>query len=135
MDEGTSNERYTFKVPSVPKIVYPSPNVKCYYNSTIFSGDLYTKKTKSYPSGAAASGTSAAPAAATSSSSSTSDSDSSQPYADWVFAVDAAQSINGGVDVPDCFTMNNGVDGARVTKGYTVEPISNFCSCAYANYH
>ena len=126
VDAGTDTERYTFKASSVSKNTFPSPNIKCYYNQTTFSGDLYTKKPKSYPAGAAASSTSAPSASSTS---------SSQPYADWGFAVDAAQSMNGGVDVPDCYTWNDGVDGDRVTNGYNVEPMSSFCSCAYANYH
>ena len=132
VDAGTATERYTFKAGSVPKISYPSPNIKCYYNQTTFSGDLYTKKPKAYPSGAAASSsTSAAPSAAATNT----NSDQDAQYADWGFAVDAAQSMGGGVDVPDCYNWNNGVDGSRVMAGYEIQPMSSFCSCAYANYH
>lgn len=126
------NERYTFKAYNVQKIVFPTANIKCYYNDTTFSGDLYTKKAKSYTSGAAASAASAAPAAATSST--TDQPGMSQAYPEWGFAVDAAQSIDGGVDVPECFNWSNGLDGDRVTQGYSAEPIGDFCSCAYANY-
>ena len=136
MDAGTDNERYTFKANSVPKSVFPTPNIKCYYNETTFSGDIYTKKPKTYPSGgvAASSSISTAPAATATSSTAASSGGSSQSYADWGFAVDAAQSIGGGVDVPECYNWANGVDGDRVTNGYTSEPVGSFCSCAYANY-
>ena len=131
VDAGTDNERYTFKASSVPKITFPAANIKCYYNETTFSGDLYTKKPKTYPSGASAS--SAAPAAATSAAGG-SGSGSGVAYADWGFAVDAQQSIGGGVDVPECYSWNNGADGSRVEQGYSTQPMGSFCSCAYANY-
>lgn len=130
-DAGTGNERYTFTAQSVPKVVYPSANIKCYYNETTFSGDLYTKKSKTYPAGSSSSSTTSSAATA----SSTAVGSSNQPlFADWGFAVDATQSIGGGVDVPECYTWNNGVDGDRVTTGYTSEPVGSFCSCAYANF-
>lgn len=133
LDAGGNNERYTFEAHSVPKTVYPSSNIKCYYNGTTFSGALYTNKPKTYPSDAASS-SSTAPAASATSSTTASGGGPSQPFADWNFAVDAAQSIGGGVDVPECYAWNNGIDGARVTNGYTSEPMGSFCSCAYTNY-
>ena len=104
----------------------------------MFSGDMYTKKPRSYPAGAPQGSSTTSSAAATPSSTATAsgdnDSSNSPAFADWEFAVDATQSIGGGVDVPECFSWNNGVDGQRVTQGYTSQPMGSFCSCAYANY-
>lgn len=85
---------------------------------------MYTRKPKTYPSGTGASST--APSPSTSAVAGT--------FADWNYAVDASQSIGGGVDVPQCFQWENGVLGAPITQGYTEEPMGAFCSCAYANY-
>lgn len=48
--------------------------------------------------------------------------------------MDATQHIGGGVDVPACYTLNNGQPQDRVTSGYAVMPPEDFCSCAYKNY-
>ena len=125
MDAGQDTERYSFTT-TVPKIVYPttSLSIKCFYNQTQFSGNLYTKKPKTAPSGAAAaSSTSTASAAAS----------TGDAFAEWNFAVEATQSIGGGVDVPDCYQYNNGQTGARVTQGYEERDAGQFCSCAYKN--
>ena len=96
--------------------------------------NLYTKKPKSYPSNS----TSASPTSSNAGAASTGDVSAGAPaggnFVDWDFAVDATQSIGGGVDVPACFNVNNGQVGSRVTTRYTVEPAENFCSCAYKNY-
>ena len=55
-------------------------------------------------------------------------------FANWNYAVDATQSIGGGVDVPACYNLVNGQPGSRVTTGYNVMPAADFCSCAYKNY-
>lgn len=125
MDEGSDDERYSFKT-TVPRIVYPtaSVSIKCYYNDTQFSGNLYTKKTKTVSD--AATGTS-------SGSSSGPSSGGSSPYGEWKYAVDATQSIEGGVDVPDCYHYENGQDGSKITQGYEEEPQGSFCSCVYTN--
>ena len=124
LDAGLDTERYSFKT-IVPKIVYPtdSLSIKCFYNETQFSGNLYTKKPKTVPSGAAASATSSASAAAS----------TGDDFGEWKFAVDATQSIGGGVDVPDCYQYNNGQTGAKLTKGYEEKDEGQFCSCAYKN--
>ena len=125
MDEGLDNERYSFKT-TVPKIVYPtaSVSIKCYYNETQLLGNLYTKKPKTVSDPATGAG---------SASSSVPTSSASAPYGEWKFAVDATQSIGGGVDVPDCYQYENGQDGSRITQGYEQEPQGSFCSCAYTN--
>ncbi|KAF6226514.1 hypothetical protein HO133_009380 [Letharia lupina] len=116
VDAGTDNERYTFTT-TVEKSVFPSFNVKCDYNDTLFTADLYTSKPKSYPSNSTGATSSAAGAAG-------------GAFANWNYAVDATQSIGGGVDVPACYESN----GDRVTSGYDVMPAADFCSCAYKNY-
>ncbi|CAF9943837.1 MAG: hypothetical protein ALECFALPRED_001470 [Alectoria fallacina] len=131
-DAGTDNERYTFST-TVQKDVFPSFGVKCDYNDTLFSADLYTSKPKSYPSNStSASATSSAAAAAASGGAA--GAPAGGAFANWNFAVDATQSIGGGVDVPACYTLNNGEPGDRVTSGYNVMPAADFCTCAYKNY-
>ena len=131
IDQGSDQERYTFTT-IVQKAVFPTFNVKCFYNETRFSANMYTKKPKSYPTNSTAATTSSAatPAAPTDGAGVP----SGGAFANWNYAVDATQSIGGGVDVPACYSMNNGVMGNRITDGYTVEPAGNFCSCAYKNY-
>ena len=126
VDAGTENERYTFST-MVQKAVFPSFNVKCFYNDTVFMADLYTSKPKSYPNnstGASAATTSSVAAAAP----------TGGAFADWGYAIDATQHIGGGVDVPACYTLENGQPGDRVTSGYSAMPPEDFCSCAYKNY-
>lgn len=133
VDGGSDNERYTFTT-MVQKAVFPTFNVKCYYNTTQFTGNLYTKRAKSYPPSSSAAATSSAAAAAA----------SSGPvgmaagggFANWNFAVDATQSVGGGQDVPACYNYNanNGQVGSIITTGYSVMPAADFCSCAYKNY-
>ena len=132
LDAGTPNERYTFTT-TVQKSVFPSFNVECFYNDTLFMADLYTSKAKSYPPSAASS-SSSSPSSTASATTSASATPSATPFANWRFAVDATLHIGGGVDVPVCYAMNNGQPGARVTSGYSVMPSEDFCSCAYKNY-
>ena len=129
VDKGTDNERYTFTT-MVQKAVFPSFNVKCFYNDTHFTADLYTRKPKSYPTNSTSPSTtsSAADAGATAGS------PTGGAFADWGFAMDATQYASGGVDVPACYQLDNGQPGSRVTSGYSVMPAADFCSCAYQNY-
>lgn len=117
-DEGLPTERYTFQT-TVPKQSFPtaSLNIKCFYNETQFSANLYTKK-----------------AQADGASSSTSEDSGPDSFAQWEYAVEATQSIGGGIDVPDCYRMNNGQVGEKLTEAYEEEPAGQFCSCAYKNY-
>ena len=122
VDAGTDNERYTFTT-TVQKAVFPTFNVRCDYNDTQFTADLYTSKPKSYPSNSTSNATSSAAGTP-----------AGGAFADWNYAVDATQDIGGGVDVPACYDLVNGLPGDRVTSGYSVMPAADFCSCAYKNY-
>lgn len=94
---------------------------------------MYTSKPKSYPSGtASASATSSAAGAAATQGAA--GAPAGGAFAEWKFAVDATQDIGGGVDVPACYSLNNGQPQDRVTSGYDVMPAADFCSCAYKNY-
>jgi len=133
LDPGSADERYTFTT-TVQKVVFPSFAVKCFYNTTQFTADLYTKKAKSYPSNST-SASATASAAGAAETNGAAGAPAGGAFAEWNFAVYATQSIGGGVDVPECYNLNNGQTGSRVTSGYTVEPAGDFCSCAYKNYH
>lgn len=125
VDAGTDNERYTFTT-TVIKAVFPSFSVRCDYNNTQFTADLYTGKPKSYPSNTTSAASSSATGAA--------GAPAGGAFAEWDYAVDATQDIGGGVDVPACYNLVNGQPADRVTSGYTVMPAADFCSCAYKNY-
>ena len=128
MDEGTDTERYTFKT-QAQKIVYPTNSfaIKCFYNDTQFSADLYTRKPKTLPSGNT-------PSPSSTPLTITSTTGSNAAYVDWEFAVDARQSIGGGVDVPDCYEFDRNQIGAKLTQGFEEQSSSDFCNCAYTNY-
>ena len=125
LDQGLDTERYSFKT-IVPKTVFPASSfsIQCFYNETQFSANLYTKKPKTAPPVPAASSSAMANVAAS----------SSTDFAEWKFAVEATQSIGGGVDVPDCYRYdNNGKPVGKVTEGYAERAEGQFCSCAYKN--
>ena len=133
LDAGSDQERYKFTT-TLQKAIFPSFGVKCFYNETQFTADMYTKKPKSYPANSTSPSSSAS---ATLSASTTAPSAGAPPggnFGEWGYAVDATQSIGGGVDVPACYDYSNGQIGDRVTDGYSVEPAEEFCSCAYKNY-
>lgn len=130
---GTPNERYTFTT-NVRKNGFPSFNVKCFFNDTQFTANMYTKKPKSYPSNSASPSPSSSAVGAVATGTGSAGAPSGGDFANWNFAVEARQSIGGGVDVPACYKWINGQVGSRITSGYTVEPAENFCSCAYKNY-
>lgn len=131
-DAGTDNERYTFSI-TVAKAVFPSFNVKCDYNDTQFTANLYTNKPKSYP-GNSTSATPTSSAAGAAATGGAAGAPAGGAFANWNFAVDAEQSIGGGVDVPACYSLVDEEPGNRVTAGYDVMPAADFCSCAYKNY-
>ena len=130
-DPGSPEERYSFTT-TVQKVVFPSFNVKCFYNDTQFSADMYTKKPKSYPPDSASPTSSAIEAVSTTAVGPNPAGTSA--FSNWNFAVDATQSIGGGIDVPACYDWVDGQVGSRLTSGYTVQPAEDFCSCAYKNY-
>lgn len=86
----------------------------CFYNGTMFSAVLYTKKKKTYPAQNTTS--SSAPGA----------------YPPWPYAVEVQQQANGGPGVPDCYEMVNGNTAEYVPIGN--EPDSQTCQCVYQNY-
>ena len=119
--QGQSSEAYTFSI-NMQKTVIPNvtltadgASTDCFYNGTMFSAVLYTKKKKTYPaqnttlpSGAGA-------------------------YPPWPYAVEVQQLANGSVGVPDCYKMINGNTGTHVPIG--TKPESETCQCQYQNYN
>ena len=144
LDAGLETERYRFET-TLQKIVYPSAsfNVKCFYNTTLFAANLYTKK----KADAVAPATSSSPPLLRRKESGwnirpISDDTfliprQQQQFREYPYAVDATQSIGGGQGVPDCYEYdqkNPGGVGKRVTKGYESKNSGDFCSCGYENW-
>lgn len=127
VDKDSSAERYTFKT-TFNKIVIPQNGIYCYFNNTILEGTLYTKRAKSVPGKTSPSSTSSA-AQPTATGEAT-----SNTFGEWKYAVQAVQSIGGGSTTPECFRMNNGVRGAKLSDGITPQASENMCSCVYKNY-
>ena len=122
-------ERYTFQT-TVPKIVYPGATfaLKCFYNSTLLSANLYTKKAAD-----------AVPAEAATSAPllRVRDDQGVSAIKEWPHAIDVTQSIGGGTGVPDCYEYDPkepGSVGKRVEKGFEAKGSGDFCSCGYANW-
>ena len=124
VDEHLQTERYTF-VTKTNKVSLPSLGVRCYYNDVIFEGSLYTQRPKSYFGPSTGTTTAETPDATNSSSSA---------FENWKFAVDVKQSIGGGPNVPECYHVDNGVKGAKITDEITSETADDQCSCLYKNY-
>lgn len=113
--EGQDSERYHFQF-TMDKEVVPSTSITdddsstvCYFNSTIFTGYLYTKMEKDYPT----------------------DDASDNP---WPFAVRAEQSVGGGENVPNCYKTVDGQMTEQITDGLDAMGASTLCSCLYRNY-
>ncbi|KAL1630505.1 hypothetical protein SLS56_004779 [Neofusicoccum ribis] len=113
--EGQDSERYHFQF-TMDKKVVPQTSITddgssavCYFNSTTFTGYLYTKMEKDYPT----------------------DDDSSNA---WPYAVRAEQTIGGGDDVPNCYKTVNGRITEQITSNITAMGASTLCSCMYRNY-
>ncbi|KAL1647766.1 hypothetical protein SLS58_002567 [Diplodia intermedia] len=113
--EGQDSERYHFQF-TMDKEVVPTTSITdddsstvCYFNSTIFTGYLYTKMEKDYPT------------------------DDTSDNA-WPFAVRAEQSIGGGEDVPNCYKTVDGRITKQITDGLDAMGASTLCSCLYRNY-
>jgi hypothetical protein len=119
-NSGQSSEAYRFSI-NMQKTVIPNvtltadgASTDCFYNGTIFSAVLYTRKAKTYP------------AQNTTSPSATGS------YLPWPYAVEVGQVANGGAGVPDCYKMINGNTGQYVPIGD--EPDTQTCQCMYQNY-
>ena len=123
-DVRKDSERYTFSIPMI-KQVWPtsalvSDNIRstCFFNNTILSAMLYTKKPNTYPGGTSLANLT-----------------SSGSFALWPAAVDIVQASAGGANVPDCFeTQNNQVVGSSLTHGLQAQPQAAACSCLYRNF-
>ncbi|KAL8709673.1 MAG: hypothetical protein Q9220_005613 [cf. Caloplaca sp. 1 TL-2023] len=123
LDVGSDEERYQFNT-SLDIQTIPDLGVSCFFNNTNLEGNLYTKKTQNYP----VSGT------ATSSAAAASDSATRNDFGAWPYAVDIRQSVGGGQNTPECFRMDNGQQGDRITEGLTPQSSSSMCSCEWKNF-
>lgn len=115
VSKGQDSERYHFQF-TMDKTVIPSTSITdddssavCYFNSTTFTGYLYTKMEKDYPT----------------------DDESTSA---WPYAVRAEQSIGGGEDVPTCYKTVDGQATKQITDGIEAGGASTLCSCLYRNY-
>lgn len=115
--QGQDSERYHFQF-TMDKKVVPSTSITddnssavCFFNSTTFTGYLYTKMEKDYPT--------------------SSGDESNTP---WPYAVRAEQSIGGGENVPNCYKTDNGRITEQITDGINAMGASTLCSCLYRNY-
>lgn len=136
VDSGSSNERYTFALPSA-KYVIPSSIITndgtmagCYFNNTHIEGSLYTKKLNTYPSNLTTT-TSTPPATTTAA---TNGLITSETFQSWPYAIEFVQSAAGGFNVPDCYHVVNGNIGAGVNYGFTTQSSRHICDCSYRNY-
>ncbi|MCJ1270130.1 hypothetical protein MMC22_010024 [Lobaria immixta] len=127
VDPDLNSEQYTF-TSHFNKVVIPSPGLYCYFNNTVVEGTLYTKRAKSGPP--AMSGSSTASAAQPTARKDV----ASDTFEEWKYAVQTTHSIGGGSTVPECFHMNNGVRGERVSDGIKPQAPDDMCSCVYQNY-
>ncbi|QDS71177.1 hypothetical protein FKW77_010144 [Venturia effusa] len=120
MNQGKSDEYYTFQF-QTQKEVIPSGAItddgstaKCVYSDTTFTGYLYTKRAKEYPT--AASG------------------DGNPAFQPWPFAIRAEQIAGAGDDSPTCYTYKNGEQGARIEGRFTISDTQMLCDCIYRNW-
>jgi hypothetical protein len=122
------DEHYAFSLNLFKKVVPDATitndgsNANCYYNNTIFSGVLYTKKP---------------PQTTTLSNGNNTGSMNSNnsDWKPWPYAVNVTQSISGGQNVPNCYEFgNNGADGPRVTNGLEPQPANQICECKWMNF-
>jgi hypothetical protein len=120
VDQGQDSERYHFQI-TMDKVVIPTAALTsdnsastCFFNSTTFTGYLYTKMAKDYPT-SIQTGIDAA-------------------YQPWPFAARAEQTAAGGANVPNCYKTNNGNLGDRITQNITSGDPTTLCSCLYKNW-
>jgi hypothetical protein len=122
LDEGLTTERYRFQLetnkPVSPSGSLTSDNaaVNCFYNSTTLQAYLYTKMASSYPDA------------------SKGENSGNPTFPVWPFALRVEQIIGGGQDVPNCWTLNNGVPDQQITDGLQAQDAGQLCSCLYKNW-
>ncbi|KAL8775999.1 MAG: hypothetical protein Q9213_008414 [Squamulea squamosa] len=119
LDAGTEEERWRFET-TLDKITIPSIGMNCYFNDTTLEGNLYTKKARDYPTPTPAEAPSTA--------------ESRDEFRPWPYAIDIRQSVGGGQDTPQCFRMQNGEKGDRITEGIFPKGGNEICSCEYKNF-
>jgi hypothetical protein len=119
-DTGLDTEHYQFQI-EMNKEVIPTAALTddnsasaCFFNSTTFTGYLYTKMAKTYPT-SSQTGVNAA-------------------YPLWPFATRAEQTAGGGSNVPNCYKTANGNIGERITQNLIAEDTTTLCSCLYMNW-
>jgi hypothetical protein len=141
LDAGKESERYKFQLQQL-KSVSPTTSlttdgaaVQCDYPNTNFQASLFTKKTKSYPDdttmGAGSPSYTTWPFGKSAYS--------SRLYLDAVadvvvLAVLIEQSTAGGQNVPSCYKMADGQEGAQL-DALDAQPGGTLCSCLYKNWH
>lgn len=120
MNQGKADELYTFQF-QTQKEVLPSGSItddgttaKCVYSDTTFTGYLYTKQAKDYPTAATGNGNPA--------------------FQPWPFAIRAEQIAGAGDDSPTCYRYQNGNQGARIQGNFTVSDTQMLCDCIYRNW-
>lgn len=127
LDGDRPTERLAFEVPLVAAVVPTvaldragNRAVTCYYNHTLLSATLWTRR----PAAAPATGnlTSAASAAAAAAA--------ARAFPRWPYAVEVRQVARAGPAVPDC----RDVAGRRVGDVSLPADRGGECSCAYANF-
>ncbi|KAL8774084.1 MAG: hypothetical protein Q9209_001192 [Squamulea sp. 1 TL-2023] len=118
LDAGTGDERWRFET-TFDKTTFPSIGVNCYFNETTLEGNLYTKKARDYPSP-----TPSEPSVA----------ESRDEFQPWPYAIDIRQIVGGGQNTLQCFRMQSGGVGDRVTDGVVPKGENEICSCEYRNF-
>ena len=123
VDANTPNEHYSFTARNLVQQVWPATPLTndnslatCFFNSTVLTGAMYTKK----PSSMSASAASMM-------------STNSGIFQQWPYAANISLAANGGSEVPNCYkTVNNQPVGKQITLA--TEPASRQCSCVYENF-
>ncbi|KAE9978922.1 hypothetical protein BLS_000197 [Venturia inaequalis] len=120
MNQGKADELYTFQF-QTQKEVIPSGSItddgttaKCVYYDTTFTGYLYTKQAKEYPT--------------------TATGDGSPAFQPWPFAIRAEQIAGAGDDSPTCYSYKNGIQGDKIQGNFTVSDTQMLCDCIYRNW-
>lgn len=128
-DANTATERYTFSIPNMVKNVIPSASLSndatlstCFYNSTTFTGTLYTRKNATLENSTGG----------MQSMQSETTSDVIVFNTPWPGAVSVEQTIDAGSEVPNCYQLVNGRAGSERVNVPTQS--SGQCSCLYMNY-
>ncbi|KAL8638206.1 MAG: hypothetical protein Q9226_009016 [Calogaya cf. arnoldii] len=118
LNEGTEEEHYHFTA-TLDKTTTPQLGIQCQFNDTLLEGNLYTRKSRNYPS--------PSPADPPSSS-------STGKFQPWPYAIDIRQTVGGEQNTPQCFRMQAGALGDRISEGLTPKGENDECSCEYKNF-